>query len=255
MVIGSEVKQRFLADGAIKLPNFLDDAALERCRECYDWSVKHPGPFSAYEGSYNDIANPEAVKVYESMLRAIPFGDFLAELWESENVWFWAEEILVKEAGTKRTYWHQDTMSLPFTGEHLANFWITFESLPKTNSLEIVRASHHGPLYQPRCIPDIEAERRQDPTSWDVLSWAITPGDVIVFHPGALHGGAPVDAAHPDRHSLSLRFFGEDTTYRPPPGNPRASTEYRSVVELRPASDPTLKDGDPYRSSRFLQLR
>src|SRR5436190_1779911 len=76
--------------------------------------------------------------------------------------------------------------------------------------LEFVPGSHRGVLhngfsYDPKQLaedetaplfresdlprlPAIEADR----ASWDIVSWAITPGDLVVFHPGLLHGGAPI---------------------------------------------------------------
>ena len=90
-------------------------------------------------------------------------------------------------------------------------------------------------------LPDIEANLARDPASWDVVSWDTEPGDVIVVHPCALHGRAPVDTATPERNTLVLRFFGDDATY---PSLP---------MESRLADDPT--DGAPFRSSRAHQLR
>ena len=126
----------------------------------------------------------------------------------------------------------------------MANLWICFEDfIPSQNSLEVVRASHKGPLYNmtkvfdivknedpnaddtsplyeaaakdgrmPR-LPDIQKEREK----WDLLSFPLNKGDVTVFHPGCLHGGAPVDADCPERHTLVLRFFGDKCFYRPRP--------------------------------------
>lgn len=74
--------------------------------------------------------------------------------------------------------WHQDTAFIAATGDRLVNVWMSFESLPKGNSLELVRGSHTGPQYDgsayqdphdpskpvrgekwfPR-LPDIEVER------------------------------------------------------------------------------------------------
>src|SRR5260370_17178352 len=70
-----------------------------------------------------------------------------------------------------------------------------------------------APLYQdgtlPR-LPNIEAERDR----WDIVSWAVEPGDVLVFHPGMLHGGAPTLPSQ-RRRTLSLRFFGDDAIHAP----------------------------------------
>merc|ERR1719160_1360621 len=138
----------------------------------------------------------------------------------------------------RRSNFHQDTSYIPFEGEHLAGFWITFEpKVPKQNSLEIVSGSqsqrktlfngstfHFGdqtrPVYNEKVMgeagltlprmPDVEADREK----YEILSWGLTKGDVVMFHPGCIHGGAPVDADFPERHTLVLRFFGDDCKYR-----------------------------------------
>ena len=75
-----------------------------------------------------------------------------------------------------------------------------------------------------------------------MVAWDTEPGDVILVHPGALHGGAPVDAVTPDRHTLVLRFFGDDATYDPLPG-----------VDLPWMDDQT--EGAPFRSGIYPQVR
>ena len=94
-------------------------------------------------------------------------------------------------------------------------------------------------------LPDIEAERAANSEAWDVLSWAVEPGDVILLHPACLHGGAPVDAQTPERRTLALRFFGDDATYRalPPVPGPYDDLE------------PQLSEGDPYRAPHCPQIR
>ena len=175
------------------------------------------------------------------------------------HVWYLAEELFAKEGGqVTNTPWHQDSSYTPLRGSHWANVWISFESLPAHNAISMVRGSHRGPRYNgivhhnlpaplypdsdlPR-LPDVEADLARDPESWDMVSWDTEPGDIIFVHPGALHGGAPVDAATPDRHTLVLRFFGDDATYDPLPG-----------VDLPWMEDQT--DGAPFRSSHYPRIR
>ena len=158
---------------------------------------------------------------------------------------------------------------MPANGPHLLNIWISFEGIPKENSLEIVRGSHlstqydgtsyldpsdptapvWGEDYFPR-LPDIEAERKNDPMSWDVICWDVEPGDALVFHSGSLHGGAPVTPACPTRHTLVLRFFGDKLFYRPLPDK-----KANFGADASALNDPSLTPGDPYRSSYYAQLR
>jgi ectoine hydroxylase-related dioxygenase (phytanoyl-CoA dioxygenase family) len=271
------VREAFRNDGAVLIRNCLDDEQLARCREAFDWAVEHHGPnaFRIFNGTeqetHNDNANPLAKDRLDALMPSLPFGRLFAELWGSEHVWYFAEEVFLKAGGrVGRSPWHQDTSYLPWAGEHWANAWISFEALPKKNSLEIIRGSHHGrryngttfanpddptePLYRndvlPR-LPNIDAELAVDPNAYDVISWATEPGDVVVVHPGALHGGAPVDAGCPDRHTIVFRFFGDDATFRPlPEGNKHYARNGVLFVDEMAELNP----GDPFRSPVFRQL-
>lgn len=70
-------------------------------------------------------------------------------------------------------------------------------------SLEFVKGSHLGPMDNTSAfdsdddtkpilddldLPDIEAER----DAHAIVSWAVEPGDVVVFHATVLHGGQVV---------------------------------------------------------------
>jgi ectoine hydroxylase-related dioxygenase (phytanoyl-CoA dioxygenase family) len=269
----------YRADGLIKLEKLLDAEMLSKCRVNYDWSVANPGPFAfnIFDGTehrtINDNSNPAAQTRYKDLVNSNVFADALAAVWGSEHVWFFAEEIFGKEGGkVGRSPWHQDTSYLPWVGAHWANLWISFEPLPKANTIEVVRGSHRGITYDgttftdpndptkplhggdawPR-LPDIESDRKADPASWDVLSYGTEPGDVIMLHPHCLHGGAPVDANCPNRHTLVLRFFGDDATFRSLPEYSRAGYPRQGILFADELAH--LKDGAPFRSPTFLQIR
>ncbi|MET9297129.1 phytanoyl-CoA dioxygenase family protein [Streptomyces sp. NPDC003077] len=271
------VGKAWRADGAVLMKGCLDPVQLARCREAFDWAVGHPGPNASrmFDGtgqqSHVDNANPLAKSRLDALVSSLPFGRLFADLWGSEHVWYFAEEIFLKAGGRGgRTAWHQDTAYLPWAGEHWANAWISFQALPKANSLEIIRGSHHGIQYDgttfanpedpteplhgdgvlPR-LPDIDAELARDPDAYEVLSWATEPGDVVVLHPRALHGGAHVDAACPDRHTLVLRFFGDDATFRPLPESNKHFARNGALFVEEMAK---LRPGEPFRSPLFRRL-
>ncbi|MBC3192181.1 phytanoyl-CoA dioxygenase family protein [Pseudonocardia sp. C8] len=271
------LRTAFREDGAVLLKDCLDAEQLARCRKAFDWAVANPGPgaTSLFDGteqrSLVDNANPLAKEHVDELAASLPFGKLFAELWGSENVWFFAEEIFLKAGGRgARSSWHQDTAYLPWAGEHWANAWISFQHIPRKNSLEIVRGSHRGtqfdgttfanpddptePLHGhgvlPR-LPDIDAELAEDPDAYDILSWAVDPGDVVVLHPRSLHGGAGVDADCPDRHTLVLRYFGDDATFRP---LPEVNKHFARNGGLFVEEMAKLSAGDPFRSPVFRQV-
>lgn len=272
------LRKAFLEDGAVLIKGLLSEEQLAQCRTAYDWAVENHGPnaFRMFDGtlqqSHVDNANPRAKERLEELVSSLPFGQLFAHLWGSENVWYFAEEVFLKAGGRgSRTLWHQDTSYLPWAGMHWGNAWISFESVPKQNALEIIRGSHRGtrfdgttfldpndptqPLHGggmlPR-LPDIEAEREQAPDAYEILSWATEPGDVVVLHPGSLHGGAPVDKAFPDRHTFVFRFFGDDATFNPLPEHSDAGYPKEGVLFTEELM--TLKPGEPFRHPTFRQL-
>jgi ectoine hydroxylase-related dioxygenase (phytanoyl-CoA dioxygenase family) len=210
---------------------------------------------------YQDLYNPRVLEGYRAMLEASPLPEVCARLWGTDTVWFMYEQVFLKEGGeTRRTPWHQDASYLPVGGLDTAVAWITFDPLSKQDSLEFARGSHRGPLYNasafaleddtaplfpdadlPR-LPDIEATRGD----WEIVSWPVTPGDLIVFDLATLHGGAATHAGQ-RRRTLTLRFFGERAVYSPKAG--------RVGLPNAPGLAKRLSPGDPFRDEGFLKLR
>lgn len=272
------LRDAYRRDGAVLVKGALNKAELAKCRAALDWAVANPGPNASgmlrgtSQESFVDNSNPAAKPKLDALMAELPLGRMFAELWGSKHVWYFAEEIFLKTGGVgPRTFWHQDTSYLPWGGMHWGNAWISFESVPKSNALEIVRGSHLGTRYDgptfadpddptdplhghelPR-LPDIEAARKADPNSWDVISWASEPGDVLVLHPNSLHGGAPVDAAFPDRHTIVFRFFGDDATFHPLPSVSRTRGYARNGMLFHDEMA-KLEPGDPFRSPVFRQV-
>jgi ectoine hydroxylase-related dioxygenase (phytanoyl-CoA dioxygenase family) len=260
------LRETYARDGVVLLPRALDDKALAEALAAWEWSIAHPGPGASRIASpaeeaifYQDLFNPRCLEGYAAMLRASPLPAVIADIWGAPDVWFMYEQVFLKEGGeARRTPWHQDSSYLTIAGEHLAVAWITFDAASAAESLEFVRGSHRGVLHNtsrfdpddetapihpsaslPR-LPNIEADR----SAFDIVSFAVEPGDVVLFHPSMLHGGAPTHAGQ-RRRTLTLRFFGADATYdeRPGPAGPRMDGFHKG-----------LKTGDPFRHPSFLKL-
>ena len=292
-----KIDKALLTDGATVVRGLLDGPTLAKLLALYDYCFANPTPIalSSVKGedrSYTDMLNshPKVRELTEQALENLPIGEMLAEVWDSEHVWYLTEEIFLRESkGNKnRGVFHQDTSLAPWEGEHWANFWISFDPVPDENGLEFLKGTHLGPQYdyvpydpedpsnqskrgKPfwgdkndppwQAAPDFEGILANDPTAWDILSWGVEPGDVVVFHPHVVHGGAPTGPTYPRRRTLSLRFFGDKSYFKPiPPGGVGQTEEMheeRIRLENERATEKPLKmqAGDLWRGPQYLQLR
>lgn len=277
----AESKRRFRDDGVVLLKGALKEEELAMASEAYGWSLAHPSAnacdFSQDRAAkfYQDLCNPQALPAYRRLLDASRAADIAADLWDSSEVWFMYEQVFLKEGGdSRRTPWHQDSSYLPVDGRKIAVMWISFDPVDREHSLEFVAGSHRGVLYDgsrfdpdddtaplygdgrlPR-LPNIEAERDR----WNIVSFAVQPGDIVVFHPAMLHGGAPTKAGN-RRRTLSLRFFGDDATYvRRSAFDDSGSRSAKGEVPdgqgtIFSVLGRTLTPGDPLRHPGFPRLR
>ncbi len=260
-----KARETFQRDGVVLAQGLLDTAALAQALDAYDWSLANPGPGAsriAQAGDalfYQDLYNPACLTGYRDMLAASPLTALVAGLWNAPDVWFMYEQVFLKQGGeSRRTPWHQDSSYLAVGGDQLAVAWITFDKLAREDSLEFVKRSHRGALYNGSrfelgddtaplyadgalpLLPDIEAHR----DAFDIVSFAVDPGDVVFFHPAMLHGGAPTRPGQ-RRRTLTLRYFGSDARYEARPG--RAGPRVAGLHER-------MTPGAPFRHESFLKL-
>lgn len=276
-MLDQETIRQFREDGITVVRNCLSEKQLNACHEVFAWNMANPGPnnYRALEGTslatHIDNANPNSKAKLDALVQQLPFARIFQQLWGSEHVWYFAEEIFAKEGGKSgRGPFHQDTANLPWAGPHWGNAWISFHQLPAANSLQVVRRSWNGieydgasfadpddptdPLHNdgvlPR-LPHIDQDLAEDPNAWDLVSFDVTPGDVVFLHPRSIHGGAHVDARTPNRHTLVLRFFGDDATFRE---LPRTNPKHARNGFLFQEEMAKLNQGDPFRSPIFQQI-
>ncbi|HIE85958.1 MAG: phytanoyl-CoA dioxygenase family protein [bacterium] len=241
-MLTAEQSKIYREEGVVHLAGALSNAELLITREAFDWSIANPGKgatrlIAGTPGTfYGDLANPACFSHYQAVHDKTSIPQIVSSLWQKPEVWFMYEQVFLKVAtkdeSVRRTPWHQDLPYLPIQGDDLAVVWIAFEPLKASESLEFVVGSHRQTLYDgsrfdpkddtiplygtgelPR-LPDIEAKR----SDWTITSYDTEPGDLIIFHPAMLHGGAPT-APGKIRSTLSLRYFGEDATVAFRPGD------------------------------------
>jgi hypothetical protein len=260
--------------GVVVLRGALTADELARVEDVYEYGRAHPSPgaYTVYPETgatfYIDTFNAANWDAYVPAFRDTSVPDHVQRLWGSEDVWFFYEQLFLKEGGSmRRTPWHQDSSYLPVAGDNVAVCWISLDPLEEDESLEFVRGSHRGPMFNtsafdanddtkpilddldlPR-LPDVEAAR----DDYDIVSWAVEPGDMVVFHANVLHGGAPTRPGR-RRRTVSLRYFGDDAVFAPrqriatdPEGKRVATTLASAFGEMQP--------GAPFRHPMFHKVR
>lgn len=268
-LITPEVIAQYKRDGVVILrqalhPEWLLAVELGLGRIMGDGGQTKHKFFEGLPGEFTEtIRNMEVAPELQRLVYDSPIADVIGALIESEEVWYYSDEFFVKEGGAcRRTPWHQDTPYWPIAGNKIASMWISLDPLSKDECLEYAAGTHLGPMYDgfsppdvatdptlphygqdlPR-LPDIEAERDK----WNIVSWDIEPGDVILAHPSVLHGGGQTSDSS-KRRALTIRLYGDDIVFaeRPPT---------RPTVPLTPGLSLALKPGDPLRHPYYPQVR
>ena len=99
-----------IPSGVVLLKDALDPRSLAAAEAAYDWSLANPGPGASRlpqkgEGVFlNDLFNPRCLEGYREMLEASPLPTLIADIWGAADVWFFYEQVFLKEGGeTRRT--------------------------------------------------------------------------------------------------------------------------------------------------------
>jgi hypothetical protein len=267
---------RFREDGVVLAKGALDRRELAVAEAAFQWTIEHPGPgagavLAGRPGAfYQDHSNPSSHDAYRALLDDTAIPRLVADLLGTSRLWLLYEQVWLKEGTSRPTPWHQDLAYIPLEGDHLAVVWLTLDHVDRETSLEFVRGSHRGPLYNPTAfdatdaraamfdpgvwptLPDIDAERER----WPVVSWAVDPGDLLIFHPAILHGGAPTHEGQ-RRRTISLRFFGDHAfcAARPEAGVADADRLDREDGGRDPIEQMAkLPPGTPFRHPGFREV-
>ena len=73
---------------------------------------------------------------------------------------------------------------------------------------------------------------------------------MVFFHPNALHSGPPIDERVPERHTVTLRFFGDEAYWSDAVESNELDAEQRKIIYGTQRG----KLGEPFRDPRFMQL-
>lgn len=203
---------------------------------------------------FQDYCNWSRIPDFERFVLHSPAAEIAAALMQSKTATFFHEHTLVKPpGGSTVTPWHHDQPYYCVDGQQNVSFWIPLDPVAEAISLRCIRGSHRwGDEYSPtrfngsklyahsrfKELPDIDAH----PDDYDIVSWALEPGDAVAFHYRTLHG-ARGNATARARRVFSARWVGDDATFAD-----------RGGVTSPPFPELTLKDGEALVSPLFPRV-
>ena len=203
---------------------------------------------------FQDYCNWSRIASFEEFVFHSPAAQIAAQLMRSRTARFFHEHTLVKQpGGSTITPWHHDQPYYCVEGRQNVSLWIPLDPVEQAISLRCIRGSHlwedefsptrfnGSRLYEHnrfKEMPDIEAHA----DDYDIVSWAVEPGDAVAFHYRTLHGAAG-NASARSRRVFSARWVGDDATFAD-----------RGGVTSPPFPELTLKQGEPLNSPLFPQV-
>lgn len=237
----------FDSDGVVHLAGVFD-AWVDILARGIERNVAEPGPYASENTRagdsgrfFDDYCNWARIPEYRDFVLHSPAAELAAHIMGSRSAQFFHEHVLVKEAGTcKHTPWHQDLPYYCVDGAQTVSMWIALDRISRDASLRCVAGSHRwAKLLRPSHwlddsdfykianeqfmdLPDIDGR----PDEFPVLTWAMEPGDAILFSYRTVHG-APGNEGSGRRRAFSARWVGDDARYLDRPG--RTSPPYPGI--------------------------
>lgn len=254
--------ERFHQDGVTVLRGLFSDW-VETLRRGVDFNMENPGPDGRFYTGDNgggrfmtDYCNWQRIPEYRDFIFDSPVAAIAGELMGSPKVQLFHEHVLVKEASADVvTPWHHDLPYYSVTTPQSVSVWLPLDEVPRERTLEFVARSHRmGKEFQPQrfngnpindgdgleSIPDIEADRN----SFDILGWALQPGDAVAFDFRTLHGAPANKSKSTMRRAFSARFVGEGAKF----------SRKKGIATSPPFPAVTLADGAPLAGEDFPVL-
>ena len=243
----AETIEAFRSDGAAVLRGVFKDW-VEVLRKGVDRNLAEPSAdVKIYQGKdgngrfVGDYCNWDRIPEYKDFIFNSDAAAIGRALMGTKTVRLFHEHVLVKEPGADvPTPWHQDQPYYGVDVNDTLSFWIPRDSVPRERTLHFVCGSHKwGKYYRPERfnktalnendglepVPDINGNRAQ----FNVLGWALEPGDAVAFNYLTLHG-APANTSKVDqRRAFSLRLMGDNVRYAKREGI-NTSPPFRSVT-------------------------
>ena len=268
-----KIKDEYKENGAVVIRNIISKRWLNDMRIAIDAILENPGSASIeYTPSnkngryYGDFFLWMRNPIFKSFAFDSNIPEIASKLLDSNKVNFFYDQLLVKEPNTKeKTPWHHDLPYWPLTGKKIISFWVGFDAVNlNTGAVKYIKGSHlwnkffapasfgknsgYNDLYTKMGldkVPDIDSNIE----NYEIISWDLNPGDVVIHHPLILHGSSGNKSSNIRRRGLALRYIGDDVAWDDRPGTFITNEKIKKI--LPPLK---FKKGDNLNSNIFPQV-
>ena len=258
-----KIKADYELNGVTVIRDIIDKKWIYSMQTAIDSILKNPGlasieytPQNNNGRYYGDFFIWRRNNTFKSFAFDSNLPELAAKLLDSTKINFFYDQLLVKEPNTEeKTPWHHDLPYWPLSGEKIISFWVGFDEVSHdTGTVKYIKGSHKwNKFYAPASfgknsgynnlykkmgldeIPDIDSNIE----NYEVLSWNLNPGDIIVHHPLILHGSSGNKSSKTRRRGLALRYIGDDVTWDDRPGT---FIKNKKIQDILPSL--SLKKGD-----------
>lgn len=218
-MVNQEQVEQFRTVGGVRVRGLLDqgwiaslrEAALQLTEVGYDPVARMTAKAPA---SRQQVVQADGMWRDNDAFRAFLFESPLAQASAAvcrssqvrlyEDLFQYRAPEITGEAG-----WHRDSIYWPVTGEQLVNAWFPLEDVTaETGAIRFVVGSHLDDDAVAKAPLD-----PADPTGGrEVTVIEADAGDVVLFHPRALHTGLGTNPDRP-RRTFTIRFLGDDVRW------------------------------------------
>ena len=246
----------FRRDGVTVLRGVVAPEMLTLLAEGVEHNAAHPSAWAHWytdtasaTGFWSDYATWAEVPEYRRVVYESGLAALAAELMGARTVRFFHEHVLVKEPGAvEKTPWHHDQPYYCVDGDQNVSMWIALDPVPEDTAMRFIAGSHAWQRwFVPRRfvdhVPYADAQDRFEilPEFDDeierlghrVVACPTQPGDLVAFHYRTVHG-APGNPLTQRRRAVSLRWLGDDATFRLRPWLHSPPFEQRALFEGEP---------------------
>jgi ectoine hydroxylase-related dioxygenase (phytanoyl-CoA dioxygenase family) len=254
-VVDVATVEAFRRDGAVVVRGLFTPHEVAVVERGIERNLADPGPMFKVASRdddpgrfVEDFCSWQRIDEFREIAVESRAADVAGALMGSDLVRLFHDHVLVKEPGTQQeTPWHQDQPYYNVEGVQNASMWMPVDPVAPESTLEFLAGSHAGGWLMPRTfmdnearwfpegtleeLPDIES-RRGD---WNILGWALQPGDCVFFHMLTLHHAYGVPGSN-RRRAFSLRFLGDDAVHAPRPW--RTSPQFDGLEDELAAGAP-----------------